>query len=331
MATPESTQQDQDEFAQGFNEEQTGPTQESEEEQFASEPAPEDLEVMGEAAEGVNSVEEAASEGEAPGDGQSDAGGEGAPSITIAVEPGADSNSNEMHEDPKDLQRQKSWEGRLKAKEAELKAREDALSGREASGAEPGESAAHEAMEAPSAEVVEEVAAQVESGEITADEAMRTLTADFGDDFTKMLSVLISAKASEIAGQAADERVGKVTEKMDSIVSDIEGAKAKEHFLSIADNHPDFMEIAESPEFKDYIDAMEPDQKAAAMETIETGSSRDIVKLLTSYKDSVKPGEEQDPVDEEALNNAEGVRSGGLKLPTKPEVSQDYEEAWDKF
>lgn len=340
--TPEQSKQNQEDFAAAFNGEEPVRPQKSEDEEFglSEEPGPTEEEVMeadGGADEATESAQEAAAEStaESAADGQAGNDEQGAaPAIVIAVEPGSEAMDEPT--DPKDVQRAKSWEGRLKAREEELKAREEALKAREgAQHNEAAEPAADEAAEPAVVEALEDAADKVESGEMTAEQAMQTLTLDLGPEFTKMLSVLIEAKAGEIAGKLADEKMGQVNQKLDGIVGEIVDDKARQHFESIADAHPDFMDVAKSPEFKAYIDAMDETAKADAMQTIEAGSSRQIIKLLNGFKDAAKPQEqaEQPPaeVDESAMDAAEGVRSSGLKLPEKPAAAQDYEEAWNQF
>jgi hypothetical protein len=262
------------------------------------------------------------------------------------VEPGAETNSDVATEsaeptDPKDIQRAKSWEGRLRAKEAELKAREEALSKPMNEPSEPGETEAQEQAEPPAAEAIEQAVEQVQSGNMTADEALQSLTGDFGEEFAKALGVLIESKAAEIAGRTADEKVGQVSQKLDGVVNHLVDDRRNSHFESISDAHEDYMDIAGSPAFKGYIDGMDEEAKATAINTIERGRARDIIKLLNSYKAATKvqePSVEEGsapvgPDDEQmkAMDAAEGVRSKGMKLPEKPNASQEYAEAWDQF
>lgn len=330
--TPEDSKQDQDDFAAAFAGADPVKTEMSEDEAFG---------LTADTAEADEGDEpemiEAEEDGETDGADQAQSASAGGdmvgtdPAIVIAIEPGAEDNAGAEDEptDPKELQRQKSWEGRLKAREAELKAREEALS-QGAPAATEMSMEAGEAGESEMSEAVEEAAEKVESGELTFDQAMATLSNDFGPDFTRMLGVLIEAKAGEIAGKAADERVSKVSSQIDGLVGEIVDDKARSHFESISDAHPDFMDVAESPEFKDYVDGMDETQRAAALQTIESGSARNIIKLLSTYKDS-KSGGKLDPAQESSMDAAEGVRSGGLKLPEKPSISEDYADAWDKF
>ncbi len=212
MATPESVQQDQEDFAAAFAGDEPQKQEMSEDETFGltEEPAEEQVEEPAADAEAGTEVE----------------GDMGAPAVVVAIEPVAE---EEGPTDPKEIQRQKA----LKQSPAEM--------------SEPGETPAKEAAEPGVTEAVEEAVAAVESGELTIDQAMKTLANDFGEDFTKMLGVLIESKAAEIAGKAADERFGKVKGEMDGLVNEIVSDKAKSHYESIADAHPDFMDVAASP------------------------------------------------------------------------------------
>lgn len=325
MATQDETQQEQDAFAESFAED-VKTTEMSDDEAFGlvdDEPNEDEAEVLEEPA--MEATEEpgepeAAAASAAPGE---------APAVVI--EPSAQ-DTGDVELDPKELQRQKSWEGRLKAKEAELKAREDALkSSNEPT--EPGETMAEESAEAPTVEALEDAVDKVESGEITVEQAMQTMANDFGPDFTKMLSVLIDARASEIAGKTADERVGAVRGDLDGVIGELVSEKEKMHYELISDAHPDFMDVAGSAEFKGYVEALPGSEQEAAMQVINSGSAKQINALLTAYKatqqgDEAKP---QEAPDSAAMDAAEGVRSGGIKIPERPAKTDDYEAAWSEF
>ncbi len=242
-----------------------------------------------------------------------ESGTEVTPDAVLVVTPEGDEGPT----DPKEMQRQKSWEGRLKAKEAELKAREDAM---KAPMAEEAEAVTDEAA-------MTEVAAAVESGELTLDQAMATLGNDFGPEFTKMISLLIESKARDIAGSLADEKVGAVRGEFDGLVNEIVEDKKRSHMEMISDAHPDFIETAGSPEFKAFIENLPGSDQERAKQVIESGTARQINKLLSTFK-KAKTAE---PEDTQAMDDAEGVRSSGLKIPEKPVMGDSYEDAWASF
>lgn len=241
----------------------------------------------------------------------------------------------------KETQRLKSWEGRLKAMEAKLKAAGADSEEEQAEAVGEAIEQAADATDTPAAEEqVEQIAEQVESGAISPEQAMKQLAEDFGDDFVKMIEAIAVAKAKEAGGQAAAE-LGKTVEE---IISDITDTKTKNHFEQIASEHPDFQEIGASEEFKQFVESMPEDQKAAAIQVIGNGSAKQINQLLSQFKDRAPGGSEpelteaqgESVVDEAtedqqaAMDAAEGVRSSGMKLPETPANAQDYEAAWNE-
>ncbi len=245
-----------------------------------------------------------------------DAGADGAAGAEGGEEPapGADAAATGDSDIEKERQRLKSWEGRLKAREAELKAKEQS-SGDDA-GADP-------------AQAVQEAAAAVEDHK-PIDQVLSRLAEDFGQDFVDGLSALIDARASEIADKVAGEKVGEVAGTVDKIISGLTDERARTHFETIAEAHPDFMQIHDSKEFKDWIDSL-GDRADEARSIVESGSARQINKLLSEYKDAAKTGEESH-VDEAAMSAAQSVKGrAGMRLPDKPAASDDYEAAWNSM
>lgn len=239
----------------------------------------------------------------------------------------------------KETQRLKSWEGRLKALEAKLKAA--GTSGEQ-------ETPEGEALEAVSedaeaagkpelAQAAEEASDMVEAGRMSADDAMRQLAEDFGEEFVRMIEAIATAKAREAGAAAAGEKVGEISKSVDEIIADIVDTKTRTHFERIADAHPDFNEVGQSPEFSAWIQSMPEADRAEAERVVQSGSAKEIVKLLDSYKEQSAANPEApaptetDPAVDAAMDAAEGVRSSGLKLPEEPSRSDDYKEAWQDF
>ena len=234
----------------------------------------------------------------------------------------------------KETQRLKSWEGRLRAMEARLKAAEPGPTG-------DGEQAAGEALEQvaestadPELEqAAEQMAEAVESGEMTASQAMKQLAEDFGEDFVRMIEVVASAKAREAGERIVGEKVGELSKTVDQIIDNLVDDKSRAHFKAIADKHPDFNDVGQSPEFKSYIESLPEAERADAQRVASGGSSEEVIKLLDGYKASKTQAPSQgDTPSDEAMDAAEGVRSSGLVLPEVPEPApDDYEGAWEKF
>ena len=239
-----------------------------------------------------------------------------------------------------DLQRQRSWEGRLRAREAQLAAKQaelEAMAAQLQGGAqapvmraEGGEvdEMMHEAGEGAEVEAMEGAAEQLESGK-PVDAVIQSLRDDFGDDFVSAIESLVQAKAAEIAEKMVGEKVGDVNGAVEALITNLQDRDERSHFSTIAKAHPDFMEVANGEGMGAYLAALPPNERAAAEAVIDGGSAEDVIALIEAVKSHGQPQDAQH--DDEAMAAAEGVRSNGLKLPEKPTQSDDYSAAWDEF
>lgn len=239
---------------------------------------------------------------------------------------------------PEDAQREKSWRGRLNALEAELKARKAELDEREAKMREHGmdDGSAGDSEEMSASEITEsaiETIEDIKSGEMTADEAIQKLKEDFGEDFAKMIVSIIESKSSEVADRVSGEKVSAVSKNVDDLIANIKDSASREHFEMIADAHPDFNDIPGSPMMASYMESLSPEDRAKCEQVVEKGSARQVIKLIDDIKkfdEMDKSGKSEEP-NSQAMDDAEGVRSTGMKLPEKPQISDEYESAWDSF
>ncbi len=235
----------------------------------------------------------------------------------------------------KEAQRLRSWEGRLKAMEAELKkagAKTDEEQNEAVS--EAIEKAADSADTPADEEKVEQIAEQVESGQLTAEQAMKQLAEDFGDDFVKMIEAIAVSKAKEAGASAAHEKVGELGKTVEEIINSIGDDKARSHFEQIADKHPDFNEIANSESFASWIEALPEGEQEKAKQVATGGTAKEINKLLDNYKAQQEQQTTSSETDLQAgaMDDAEGVRSSGIRLPEQPGASKDdYLNAWDAY
>lgn len=343
--TKENLREDADQFSAAFDEEMPAKPEMSEDEAFGLAMPTEDMppaapaegEPEGDASVAIVIAPEEAVEGavaEETAAASTDMANEGAG--TGSGEPAQ--NAAPALDIEKETQRLKSWEGRLKALEAKLKASGSTAETESAEGEaleDVGEQA--EAEGKPDlAEAAEQASDMVEAGQMSATEAMRQLADDFGEEFVRMIEAIATAKAREAGAAAAGEKVGEISKSVDEIIADIVDTKTRTHFERIADAHPDFNEIGQSPEFSAWIQNMPEDKRADAERVVQGGSAKEIIKLLDGFKASAATATEQaptqtDPAVDAAMDAAEGVRSSGLKLPEEPTRSDDYKEAWSEF
>lgn len=318
-------------FAEEFN-------RDNEPEQAASE-----LDERAEDAETAQSGEVSGEEGEPPavaivvadGDELRDQAEQVAADVTseaAAAQPGEEPAQAAPNEplDPKEEQRRRSWEGRLRAREEELARREAALKSKAAGGDEQTSEAIEQAAEsleqngdADGAQRVGDLAEKVESGEVSAKEAMATLANDYGEDFVKMIAAIAANEARTAGKQIAESATGELRESVQSLIEDIVDDKQRSHFETIADAHPDFNDISQTPEFEEFKKTY-PDGEQIA----DNGSARQIVKMLSEFKKTLnKEPEAENP----AVSAAEGVRSAGIRIPQQPSKAQGFEDAWNEF
>lgn len=243
-------------------------------------------------------------------------------------------------------QKLKSWEGRLKALARSRGEPDVPPADAGATDAEPADAGSDEGADAATqeiesiadateqsgdsalAEAAEQLAEKVEDAEITPDEARRILAEDFGDGFIKLLEVISRETASQHAAKSVEELKTSALSEIDKL----KNAYQRSHFKMIAQSHPDFREVAQTPEFKQFVsEAPEREQ------IVQAGDAWDIVALLNDFKgrsQTINPTASAEPDDDLANAELESdvvQATGGIQLPASPEAATSYEDAWAKF
>ena len=324
MATQEQLKDEEGQYGMAFNEPDVEEAQISDDDAFGLIPESEEPGESGGEGDGEGAVVAIMAPVETPSatpaDPVSTDANVDAPSESIDIVAGAEADpaadqapdaaaSSDVMDIEKERQRLKSWEGRLKAMQAELDAKKG---GGEAAMAEGGEVQMAEGGETEM---------KPDSSSMTVDQVVAAFGQDFGSDFVDMLKTLIRHEAAKAAGEAA-QHVGRTVE---AIIEDINDDRERAHFEKIHDAHPDFMAISESPEFMAFV-SQDPDRSRI----VESGSAREIVAMLNEFKQGANAAAE-DTTPPEGVDDAEGVRSTGLRLPESPAAPQEFQEAWDQF
>ena len=307
---------DEQAYAAAFDEDMTPAVEPSEDEAFGLTPPAED----------APAASDGGTEGEPPAVAMIIAEDEPEVAAEQAGEPMPEpASEDEGPTDPKEIQRQKSWEGRLRAREEELARREAALKSQAqpTEGLEDAAEKLEDSGEPEKAKAVEQAADAIESGDMTAEQAMKVLADDFGPEFVRMIEAIAASKAEAAGRTIAERATGELGKSVQSIIDNIVDDRERRHFEAIADAHPDFAEISENPEFAEFAKSYQDGERIAS-----EGSAREINKMLSDFKRSRQQGPQKpDP----AVEAAEGVRSSGLRLPTAPTQADGYEEAWKDF
>lgn len=309
MATKAQLKQENEDFAGEFNAEHTAPTEQSEDAAFGISPEVSADTDSGEGTAPITTVD-ATPEGEEPAAVES-----AEPAAEEAAETPADESAEVATAEPEMTQNEKTWEGRLRKREEELAARESALN------------TGPIAEDSPEAE-----AAEATAGDMTADAAMKQLSEDFGPEFVSMIVAIAKGSAAEVA----TEGVSGVSRNVEGIISHLKDEGERRHFETISAMHPDFLDVNDSPEFAAFLSGRPADGQAEDQRILASGTAGEINGLLTAFKshatnDGTKTGDGLDGgEDGGAADDAEGVRSGGIELPTTPGSSEDFEAAWEQ-
>ena len=266
-------------------------------------------------------LEQAQKEGEEGGQAQA---GAQAGAEAQAEQPAAEAAPTQAVDLDKEVQRLKSWEGRLKAREAQLKEREDAQH----------DSPAGEVNEEQAAQALTDAAQQVAQG-APLDEALQAIGNDFGEDFAQALSKLVLTQVNnavqEYMGGQVEQRFARVSDDVSAIVEAIRNDKQREHFELIAEQHPDFLEVGQSEDFQRWVDGKGQEAK----DIVNAGSARQVCALLHEFKKGQQQGDPEQPATPDAQPDAGAGavavvgRAAGLRLPAKPAASDDYLSAWE--
>ena len=253
--------------------------------------------------------------GNTPADEQAvaqEAAAEGEPVAEEMAEQGAPEEAMEGQGEeisPEDIQRQKSWEGRLRKREEELAAREASMSAAPAAGDDSSD---------------EEI-----------NEIRQRLADDFGEEFVAMIGKLAAHEAKKLAASSIDDRIEPINASIDNVIAQMQDAFAQQHFQTISDVHEDWLDVANSGEFQSWLDSLPEGEKEQASAVIDNGTAGQVIKLLAKYKKAINSGVAEEAPEMEdlsdALDAASSVRgSSPVTLPERaPAGAEDeYKSAW---
>jgi hypothetical protein len=233
------------------------------------------------------------------------------------VEPVEAATDGDEQMSPEDMQRKRSWEGRLKKREEEIAAREGAM--------QP--DIGGETISA----VMDRAKELRGNGEL--DGLVSQFVEDFGLDTVAVMAIVGGALGGKPVSASNDTELAS---KLDELSANVSEAFSRMHEGAIRDAHEDFAEIAASEQFGNWVTGLDEDQQAKVVEALDNGTAGQIIKVLNDYKASLTPTSEE-PAQEDtsyAEDAAGAVRgSSPLKLPTRAPTSPDdeYARAWSQM
>lgn len=158
------------------------------------------------------------------------------------------------------------------------------------------------------------------------------LSEDYGPEFVQAIDRLIEQRARAIVEEMGGEFAGGVEEKIEKIVELSAQGLGRLHRSVLLSMRKDAEDVANSPEFGEWVAALPDEERAKAEAAIDDGDLPDLLALFEQY-DGREDGE-QSPEDVWAEGAAAGVKgSAPIRLPARAPASEDdeYKRAWESM
>lgn len=164
------------------------------------------------------------------------------------------------------------------------------------------------------------------------DDILKTFEADYGPEFVAALDKLVERRARAIVEEMGGAYVSDLSSRIDNVLQQAQEGMGRMHGDVLAALREDAEQIANAPEFQQWVAGLEGDEKANAERVVESGSLREVLALLKQYDAS--QGGNSDAEDVWAEGAAAGVKgSAPVRLPTRAPASpnDEYAKAWEQF
>lgn len=216
----------------------------------------------------------------------------------------------------KELQRTKSWEGRIRAanqraEEAEQKLIKEL-----------------QARPAPAKEPVIPPSAADESVLADDDELK-----EFFEEYPELVSPfnkLVDRKGEKIARRIVQEELQKITPKIDVLETKYKEDVDNKHFKVIAEAHPDWETYVENGELTNWIEAQPALVQKELNRVMTAGSTREAIELLTMFKSNKSQKNTNTTTPNKKADDLAAVPASTGGPPIATPNSADYDAAWEE-
>ena len=148
-------------------------------------------------------------------------------------------------------------------------------------------------------------------------EATDELAASVKEDFPELYDLMkleSSHVVKELRAEMAELKK-QISVDLAPVMKTTNDTIAEKHFGTIRDAHKDFDEIMATPEIMEWVDKHPGPIKAAYMNIIEHGTAKDVIDMVTAFKDA-HPAPVGDTTDQVALKAAEAEKKAtGKSVP----------------
>jgi len=148
-------------------------------------------------------------------------------------------------------------------------------------------------------------------------EATDSLRESVKEDFPELLELMEHSNASVVKELRAEmaELKKQISADLAPVMKTTNDTIAEKHFGTIRDAHKDFDDIMAAPEIMEWVDKHPGPIKAAYMNIIEHGTAKDVIDMVTAFKDA-HPAPVGDTTDTVAMKAAEAEKKAtGKSVP----------------
>ena len=148
-------------------------------------------------------------------------------------------------------------------------------------------------------------------------EATDSLRESVKEDFPELLELMEHSNASVVKELRAEmaELKKQISADLAPVMKTTNDTIAEKHFGTIRDAHKDFDDIMAAPEIMEWVEKHPGPIKAAYMNIIEHGTAKDVIDMVTAFKDA-HPAPVGDTTDTVAMKAAEAEKKAtGKSVP----------------
>lgn len=219
----------------------------------------------------------------------------------------------------KEVQRSKSWEGRINA--AEKRAKE--LEGKVKELEKPSQPS----LTPPVKENLVDVT----------DPLIKGFIDEMGEDFIKPLNAYMKKLIKEHIDPVLNQ-LKPVVDKVPVIEKELSDEKANKetvHYQTILDAHKDTPELVKEGKLKTYVESLPYTEAIRCQKIMESGSAKEVIELIDAYKKSLEGGDngkEKPPskVKSEQVIEATAVKGGSFNVPKGKPDANDFNGAFEE-
>lgn len=218
----------------------------------------------------------------------------------------------------KELQRTRSWEGRLSAKDKEIKDLQNQLQNLE------------QKIQSPSSD---SSAQNVQSDQQQQDSSQAKGELDeFFKEYPELQKPLMTL-VNNVVEEKTKQAIGQIEQRFGPVQESVQRQEAEQHKQAIYEAHSDVDSIVQSGQLEKWVEA-QPDYISESMKrVIQEGSTEQVIDLLSRFKEATgfgktAPAQKQEESASQKKKAAGAVPSHSPGPKQEGAKKDDYESAW---